>query len=305
MVLMALLMGALATNAGAAEPAKTEEPAPEFYSNRHLLDATHVGFTSVGSLEFDSPSMKAIDCEDANLDGGVWNESAIGKAVVEAWTTYRCSDSEAITTQEHAHEAELLDGKIQCVAGKPGEGGCLTVYVSDELPPDSELREAEVCKEEAKKLSECKAAGERETKRLVVSLAHPVSSLPWDARLETCEKNSKEGICEELGIPDAAEQSKGNTSCYKTVGNVPASYTEIPAGCVKLSVVIPQIPVEIPFYGSQTDFLVNGVKNGLDPSRLKFIEAGPLDSSEGSFGEAHIAGELKLSGNSLQLIYAK
>jgi hypothetical protein len=64
-----------------------------------------------------------------------------------------------------------------------------------------------------------------------------------------------------------------------------------------VNVVIPQIPLEIPFYGSLELSVANGVKNGLSPSTALAEEAstGTLVSLSG--GHASAAGRLSGLGS--------
>jgi hypothetical protein len=85
----------------------------------------------------------------------------------------------------------------------------------------------------------------------------------------------------------------------------PAGWEKVPAGCVKFNVIAPHIPFEVVFYGSLEPQLLNGVKNGLSPSRLRFVAAGSLQVVGGNAettteGEATASGELKIVGASSQ-----
>jgi hypothetical protein len=175
------------------------------------------------------------------------------------------------------------------------------------MPREPELREAEVCSSEADtKLSQCPESGERGRTHLIVVARRAVSSLPWDVELARCTREEKESSCLKTGIPNAEEKAKGNTTCYKSGAKGPVNYTEIPAGCIKINEIYPEIPIELVFYGSQEVYGINGVKNGLSASKLKFIEAGSLSSPEGAAGEFSFTGELKVVGaESVQLLQAR
>ena len=81
----------------------------------------------------------------------------------------------------------------------------------------------------------------------------------------------------------------------------------MPFGCIRLTVVIPQIPVEYVLYGTQEIDWINGAKNGLFPSRLRLAESGGLSSSQGSAGEdATLEGSTELIGaNAVELLTAR
>lgn len=296
---------------GALTPAiaQAEEPPPVGYSNGKELSATHTAIAAWGPISLTSTTIKTIQCTNS-FYGAAWNEGSpkVGKGLVEGWGTNQCTDPEGIKSQEASHTKELEEKKIKCATpgAAIGEGKCITVFASAEMPIEPELREGEVCIEESKKLSQCPETSEREKKKLTVVARRALTSLPWDVELERCTRNEKEGVCQHTGIPTAEEKSKGNVTCYKLKGGLPAPYGEIPAGCIKVNVIFPEIPTEFVFYGSQTIFGTNGVKNGLTASKLKFIESGTLTSPENAAGEGSTTGEVKLVGaESLQLLTTK
>jgi hypothetical protein len=95
-----------------------------------------------------------------------------------------------------------------------------------------------------------------------------------------------------------------DTKCY------PASrqFTEVPGGCVNLNIVIPQVPIEIPAFGTLEATWRGGLKNGLFPSTMQFEEAasGGLQTPEGASAKATVFGSMKLVGDpGLQLIGIK
>ena len=73
-----------------------------------------------------------------------------------------------------------------------------------------------------------------------------------------------------------------------------------------MNIIFPQIPAEFVFYGSLEIESINGAGNGLDPTRLEFIESGNLFSSEGLAGEGSTTGKVTLAGaEGIQLMTAK
>ena len=163
-----------------------------------------------------------------------------------------------------------------------------------------------MCTSETKTLGECTGEGEREARLLIASVRRRATSLPWGLVLERCERTEKESPCQLVGRPTAKTLGTGDGGCYGTGAKGPLNYTEIPAGCIKIDIVYPVIPMETVFYGgSQEWYEVNGVKNGLQASKLKLIEPGNLQSTEGAAGELIMGGETKFVGAAaLQLIQA-
>jgi hypothetical protein len=290
--------------------AQAEEPPPIAYSNGKAISATHTAIAGWGPIAFTNTAIKTINCT-TRFYGAAWNEGSpsLGHGLVEGWGTNQCTDPEGIKSLEADYKRELEEHKIKCATpgAAVGEGKCITVLFTAEMPLTAEVRQAEVCIDESKRLSECAKEGERETKHLLVAVRRGQSSLPWDAELERCTRNEKEGSCLKTGIPNADEEAKGNTTCYKNnKEGLPVNYTEIPAGCVKISEIWPEIPIKWVYYGTQDIFGENGVKNGLSPSKLKFIESGTLDSPGNYTGEETATGEYKIVGaESLQLIQAR
>ncbi len=106
--------------------------------------------------------------------------------------------------------------------------------------------------------------------------------------------------------PSTCSGREENTRCYPTS----TSFTEVPAGCVNINVVIPQIPVEIPAFGTLEATWRNGLKNGLSPSEMVFEEgvAGALASAGTGSGQTSgsIFGVITVVGDpQLQLITLK
>src|ERR1039458_6452753 len=65
--------------------------------------------------------------------------------------THLRSSTEPPKREESLHERELNENKIKCATPGAiiGEGECITVFASAEMPREPELREAEVCSSEA------------------------------------------------------------------------------------------------------------------------------------------------------------
>ncbi len=156
-----------------------------------------------------------------------------------------------------------------------------------------------MCKDSALRPEYCPASSERETLTVYTGLARR-SGLPWSLGLATGEREEEELPVLQLGT---------GQNCYpkETVlvegeeVEAAANWETVPDGCLKLNVQFPEVPAEVVFYGSQEVAVINGVKNGLSPSRLQFDEAGALDYRDG--GEdaaanltASLTGELKLEG---------
>jgi hypothetical protein len=77
---------------------------------------------------------------------------------------------------------------------------------------------------------------------------------------------------------------------------------------MNINVVIPQIPVEIPAFGTLEATWRNGLKNGLNPSAMAFEESasGSLQSPGSGRGKGSVFGSITVVGNpQLQLIGVK
>jgi hypothetical protein len=196
----------------------------------------------------------------------------------------------------------------------------LTMAVTAEMPLEEEFgEEAEACYIPKTKLSQCPNGFERKVGRVVTGVRRRVASLPWKLELVRGTRRETEGVLMKVGLHEfgeAGDATTQNTVCFPKEKFVnpetlkeeerPAKYTGIPAGCVGLDAMVPEIPLEYVFYGTQEIFMVDGFTNGLHPSKLEFIEPGKLFSSEAVQGEGEILGELKLFGGEGQtLITAK
>jgi hypothetical protein len=103
-------------------------------------------------------------------------------------------------------------------------------------------------------------------------------------------RGEQEGVLAKIGVSEFGEGGSAeteSTKCYprEEIGGVPgvmARFTAVPTGCFEVDVMVPQVPVEWPFYGTQELWLQNGLGNGLHPSRLQFRQPGELFASEES-----------------------
>jgi hypothetical protein len=269
--------------------AQAEAP-PQFYSNRNLLTATHLPVLVWGELKLSSAAVGEIHCLNA-INTSVWDEGAVGHGAYEGWGTNACKAPEL----EKALE-EIFKKKV-------------TVFATAELPLEKEIRQGEVCIEE-KPLSEC-------TNKEPVEIAWKVhrrpSSFPWKLQLVNKTVEAETKTYEQLGLPETG------TTCYpkKKVKNekgeeieVAAGWEEVPAGCIKIDVIAPQIPDEVEFYGALEPPIVNGFTNGLHPSHLGFslaagllVTSGSITSPGGEAPETYTNGEMKMLGSEgMQLI---
>jgi hypothetical protein len=198
---------------------------------------------------------------------------------------------------EH-HEAltEKAGPVIRCFSkiskGEIGSAKCLTVVATAEMPLEFETREGEICKvttrqeETEKTVSQCPRATERETDReLRSAVRRRVSSLPWKVEAigeYVPELEEKVGRAK-VGLKEWGEKGtsyRGSTTnltkCYpkpSAPNEVPEPWTEVPAGCIKVNIIFPQL-TEFVFYGTQELLGRNGFANGLNASHLSFSEAG-------------------------------
>jgi len=288
---------------------KTEERSP------------YVPIIAWGKINLKSEGLGAegVTCTNT-FTGKTWNEHEHGikqnpirgYGVAEGWGTSTCAAPEFIKNYRH-------------------DCGCEpTIFASAERPLEYEYREALICKkalfEEGKKLlSECPNATEREAEALYSAVKRKTVSLPW--KIELVRGYPKSGHTEEvvqqrIGLknygecgPGAAEGTptcegaKENTACYSKQSETENySYEEIPGGCVVTNIVIPQVPVEVPFFGTLEVTGRNGAGSGVDPSKIEFEGAfsGKLQSQADQEGSGTVNEKVKELGEEGQgLITAK
>ena len=278
--------------------AHAEEPEPRWYSNRNELNATHTPVTAWGKLSLQSQAVGKITCINV-MAASVWNEGTVPRGEFEGWGSDQC-------------EAPELE-KVYDEIFEPYIGKKITVFATAELPTLNQEREAFACKETEKeelqriqkKLDECPNSSERESRSLISATRREETGFPWKFKVMNGTRNGEPAVVAQIGIPPTGQ------TCYPKEqgeeGEVPAKWEAVPQGCMRLDVIIPQIPVELVFYGTLTPTLLNGVKNGLSPSRFHFTpESGDLVSAQGSAPETEAEGELKfLASGGEQLVTAK
>jgi hypothetical protein len=281
----------------AVAAAETLPPTPpKWYDNGALVGAAHTPAVAWGEIELESGAVGKIHCMNV-MNLSIWNEGGQGMGQFEGWGTNACKAPQLEETLEKTYEPLIKEGLIKSP---------LTVFASAELPLRAEFREGLTCKERAKtNLSECKEHPEEE--RLVnyeLLLNNPNglhrrgSSFPWKLQTKWEERQEEVVPVPVIGLPPSGQ------TCYPTENGEPESWEKVPVGCVKISVVCPQIPVEVVFYGSLAPTLINGVKNGLSPARIEFGEAaGKLISSRGVAPETIVVKSLKVAGmNGVELL---
>jgi hypothetical protein len=267
---------------------------PQWYANNHVVSAVHQPAIVWGEIKLESGAVGKIHCMNV-MNLSIWNEGGHGVGQYEGWGTNACKAPELEELLEKTYEQPIKEGKIKSP---------LSVFATSELPLRPEFREGEVCREESKKPSECESEAQRETLfNLTTSqpagLHRRATSFPWKLRAVTVIREEEEITILRTGVP-----SEG-TTCYlkeKVVEEgveveraVP--WEKTPPGCVKIDVVCPQIPAEVVFYGTLEPQLLNGTRNGLSPTRIKYTNAsGQLLSSRGEAPETYENGELKVDG---------
>jgi hypothetical protein len=317
------LVAAIAFVGMAVAPAAATaaEKAPEAYANGKLLTTKPVPIIGVGPISLVSETIGEIKCTNTFYGAG-WNQvvgsETRGVGEVEGWGTSGCKGEKYVKSLEQSDKKAIEEKKIVCQGGYPGtvigEGKCFTVFATAELPLEVEKEEAEVCKTEGKKLSECPNSSERSVVKLDSAVKRRIASTPWKAELIRSEREGSKVIVQrtgvhtfgETGANEDAQEEKG--TCYPKEGAKPANWKAVPTGCVIVNIVFPQIPDEIVFYGSQEAEGVNGAKNGLFPSELKFEElSGKFFSSEESAGvNNETIGVVKAIGtNGVELLTVK
>jgi hypothetical protein len=310
------------TTKGANETFKAAAAAgPENYANGKLLSTTHTPVTGFGSIQLISEVIGEVKCQNT-FYGQAWNQAVgsetKGVGEIEGWGTANCTAPTYIPSLEIGDKEKIEKKEVRCEGGYPGteigKGKCFTVYATAELPLEVEKQQAEVCKTETKKLSECTGAGEKKEKTLISAVRRRLTSTPWKAELNRTTREGNKVIAQRTGVhtfgePGAGEDAQNEEgACYPKEGGKSANYKAVPSGCVIVNVVFPQIPDEVVFYGSQEAEGINGSKNGLFPSKLVFNEeSGNFFSSEDSAGEKNeTAGEVKLIGtNAVELLTTK
>ena len=241
-----------------------------------------------------------IHCKNV-IGGTIWNEGSRGKGLLEGWGTNACKAPAFEKLLETVFEKQIAAGLIRAP---------ITVFATGELPLEEEKREAEVCDEEAKtKLSECPAESEKERTEIYWHIRRAVTSLPVEdgTQLGSQRRSKSDGSQNRLWTD--------GPSCYPTekveengeTFERPAKWQAVPKGCVRITVVAPQIPVEEVFYGALEPTFYSGAGNGLNASHMEFgTEPTRLVSTHNDAPETTVGGELKLGGSaSQQLIFAK
>ncbi len=290
---------------GAVKPivfCATQPSCTEAHGTRSLSEAA-LGWGII-TLHGEALGTAGVRCRTA-LAGNMWNEhEGDDKArpvraygLIEGWTTASCSRAQ-----------------LKCV----GEGGTFpceptTPFITDEGPLELEYTEAEIPITEGS----CKGTPTKPacyaTTELVRAVRRRPASVPWKSEFVRGFANSgeEEVVQQRIGMaqfgecgPGEAEETEGspvvcratsaNSSCY------PASeqLTEVPAGCIAMNLVIPQIPLEVPFFGGLEVIWRNGAGTSTDPGRLELREeqSGRLLSQGAVLGEGVFAGAVKEIG---------
>jgi hypothetical protein len=260
----------------------------QFASNGRLLTSAPVPVTLYGELKLTNAALGEIAC-NVVLSGSVWNQARRGAGTLEGLTAPRCN----APTLENVYEDPLCTPAKGCEKVRP-----LTVFVTAELPLEAEEREAEVCAEEAKtEVSQCPNSSERTVQALSLRLRRRTPSFAW--KLEPAEEESVElegAPYLVLGIPPEGQ------SCYPTElvegKQVAARWQSVPAGCIRLDIVVPQVGFEGVVYGTLEPGFTSGAGNGLDASRLELEYGfGKLVSGAPEGREFTAKGIIRLGGS--------
>jgi hypothetical protein len=276
-----------------------ERAAPEAYSNGRPLSSSHVPFTGVGPVQLISETIGGVSCS-AYFYGEAWNALVGGETrgvgEVDGLGTSGCKDPSYVKSLEETDKGQIERKEVACRGGYPGvkigEGACFSIYVTTELPLEVEQTEALVCATEGKKLSECnKSASEKKTVKLISTLRRRATSTPWKGELIRGTREGEGVVLARTGLAAFGEAGAnidgqdGQGACYPKEAEVPASWKAVPSGCAIVDVILPQIPAEIVFYGSQELWVINGSRTGLFPSTVRLEDSGML------FSSANLAGE--------------
>ena len=290
--------------------AQATEPPPRFYENFTELTTTKRPVVADGRITLYNSVFSVsgeIHCL-VTLYADIWNEHEHGLQTnpiraygeVAGWSPSSCESPHETLELERMYERKI------------------TFVVLPEMPLEREHRQAVVCKQATEtKLAECPSGEEREAKEAIVGVRRGASSLPWKFELVRGEREAEPAILWKTGIHEFGESGTAtnkSTGCYpkervvvegKEVERA-ASFTKVPSGCIAVDVIVPEIPLEMVFYGTQEILALNGFGNGLNASRLMFVSSGHLFSSEGTEGEAEETGLLTLFGaDSVELLTAR
>jgi hypothetical protein len=260
------------------------EVAPQWYSNATKLTTTPAQVTLWGEVKLESVADGEIVCHDV-MSGSVWNEGGRGMGSLEGWGTNACKAPRLEEELNILYAKAISEGVIK---------GPLTVFATSELPLELEPREAETCVEKAKtELTQCPNKTERSVSSLPLRIRRKPSSFPWKMRLirETREEEPEQPVAE-VGIPPTGQ------TCFPLEGGKSAKWQAVPAGCIRIDIISPQIPDELIFYGALKPRLVNGAGNGLDATKLEFnAEGGKVVSNRNEGPETYGQGGLKITGS--------
>jgi hypothetical protein len=333
----AVSVGALALLALGSAAALAQQP-PTLFVNPRLqpIVATCANTQITEIAECPSTERQHIRSERAAILG--WGATVLHGAT--SFETIRCTAVfTGAAWREHENAVEtaqirsygLIEGwsDNQCAAPtmlksleKSSGLSHLSISVTDEPPLEEELREAEYCNTAEvqaghTRLGECPRSTEREVEELPENVVRQKQTMPWKEEVVWGRPHFSEEEAVQLRIgmasfnecgPGEDEETEGNpercqprqlnTKCY------PASqkFAEVPAGCIKLNVVIPQIPAEMPVYGSLETTWRNGAGSASDPGRFEAEEgySGTLLPNEGSGSSFSLSGTIKEIGETNQ-----
>lgn len=300
-----------------------EESAPCGATEKHTVRSAYEPFVAWGSIAFnmENSALGPVRCSETmsgylfnQREGDLTDRPARGYGAIQEWSASACV--------------------LPPLLGYGYEYACScrpTAFLTAETPLEYRPREAIICSRAAyiegkTTLSECPSETEREVETLYAA-PHPAArgttSLPWNVEFSRGDTAAHEQVVRQIigekslgacntelsGEVCAANEERG--SCYPTGpagpnGEPHYSYTEIPRGCMVIEFVVPQIPVEIPFFGSQELTLRNGAGSGVDPSRIEYEEAhtGVLRSQEDEEGGGWFSGTVKELGSEGQALLA-
>ncbi len=151
------------------------------------------------------------------------------------------------------------------------------------------------------------------TKNVVESYARHVTSLPWKVELVSGQTRRRKSDLREDRAARIRGIRHGQGSEHQVLpkekgeeGEQAANYRKGTDRVHRRVHHLPADPLEYVFYGSLEMLAINGVGNGLDPSRLEFVEAGNLFTSEGLEGEGSTTGQVTVAGaEAMQLLTSK
>lgn len=294
LMLIAGLLAASAAHAGVESP----EPVVALYQNGGIgpSKTAPVRTESWGQLNWQSQALgsEAWECSSSTY-GQVWNEGTQKHAegIIDAWYA-------------SGHVSQLMTGEAFSGCQPRGESGGADSFVSAEAPVKTEQGSSGANETADRTLStpwnmEAHCGVREDAFEPVLKIGVPSSEFPLALSSTVCPAEATEEA-EAQEIAAYAKEREEGKGCYVSK---PA-----PAGCTRYTFVQPATGLEVAFGGTLHGRWLNGVRNGLSPSKVRF--EGPASGElqcewpAGCTATASARGEMKQLGyNEEQLLQLK